>query len=162
MQTQLKNLTEQFEEVVGTVRSRIVDTNEYVADTVSPYIDNISDSVNKTADNVGDQFSKTIEKIDLPKIDFRNIDVPFADKLPARSDLPSINFPEVPAASKIVDSTFNAVSDAVEANRKFVTELVGAWSPAPAERPAKKPAAKKPAAKKSTAKKSTAKASAKK
>lgn len=164
MQAQLKNLTGQFEDIVGTVRTRIVDTNEYVADTVSPYIENISESVSKTADNVSEQFTKTVEKLDLPNIDLPNIDlkkidVPFADKLPARSDLPSITLPEVPAASKIVDSTFNFVSESVEANRKFVTDLVEAWTPA-ADEPATKSPTKKPAAKKAAAKKSTAKKSA--
>ena len=147
MQAQLKNLTEQFEEIVGTVRTRIVDTNEYVADTVSPYINSLTENVSKTADSVTEQvsgqFNKTVDGIELPKI---------------------------------VDSTVSFVSNGVEANRKFVAELVNAWTPvtdeptkaaspkaaSPKATAKKAPAKKKPATKKAAPKKTAAKASAKK
>ncbi len=120
MATQLKNLTDQIEDlefnkIVGTVRSRIVDTNEYVADAVSPYITQISDQVTE-------QFNKATDAIEVPAF----------------------------------------VSGTVEANRKFVSELVDAWTPA-AEAPApKKTAAKAKKTATKTAKKTTTKASAKK
>ncbi len=106
MQAQVKNITEQFEDIVGTVRNRIVETNEYVADTVSPYLAKVE-----------------VPNFDLPKMDLPKIDVPFADRLPK---LPEMS--ELPSASAIVDRTFGFVSDGVEANRKFVSELVGAWT----------------------------------
>lgn len=165
MQTQLKNLTEQFEDIVGTVRTRIVDTNEYVADTVSPYLNSFGENVNKTAESVSAQVSKTVEALDLPKVDLPKMDLP-------KVDLPKIDMPDLsnlPSASKIVDSTFSFVADGVEANRKFVAELVDAWTPATEEtvetaKTAKKTATKttKAAAKKTTAKASTAKKAASK
>ncbi len=39
--TQFETITDQFESIVGSIRERIVDTNELVADSVTPYIPNV-------------------------------------------------------------------------------------------------------------------------
>ena len=76
-------------------------------------------------------------------------------------DIPSPDVEQVIVPADAVARYYDFAGKLMDANRKFVEQIVTVWYPAPVAKktPAKKTAAKKTTAKKTTAKKTAAKAS---
>lgn len=139
VESQVKNVTEQFEEIVTNMGERIVETNELVADTVTPFIPNFdlpfAEKLPKPAelvDSTFDLFGKAPEFLSKGP-----------DFLSKRNDL---------------------LTKSIERNHKFVGRIVDAWTPADAGDAVTNAAAKttKATKKTATAAKKTTKTAARK
>lgn len=130
----IENAQEQITDTLGSVQTRLVETNQKVVDTNKKIIGQLND-------RIGDR-------------------VPEMPSIPVVSAVAS----RIPSPTVAVSGYFDLVERATKANRKFALDLVGAWAPAAtkpaAKKAAAKPAAKKTAAKKTAAAKPAAKKAA--
>ncbi len=135
VQTQVKNVTDQFDEIVANVSERIIETNELVADTVTPFIPNLdlpfAEKLPKPADVVDNTFE-------------------FVGKAPEF----------LSKGPDFFSKGNDILTKNIDRNHKFVGRIVEAWTPADSGVAAKK--TKTAAKKTATAAKKTTKTAARK